>query len=708
MLSRHLLVPVALCALAGPCFGQEFASSTPATVNPDGSTTDRVVVTAFGIPIYGAEDAVSGTKTDTALLDIPQTVNVVTRQVLDDEAVLTLPEALNNVGGVNTGGTYRDYDIYSIRGFFGTGFTYLDGLLVDREGAFQEEPFGLERIEVIQGPASVLYGQNPPGGLVNLISKTPQKTDFTNTTAGGGSFGLAEFGVDSNAVLNQSGSVYGRLNFFYRQYGTFTKGVDPSERLYFAPALTIELTKKTRLTLLGQYYHTWNNIGFPLPAYGTVLPNPNGDLSIRRNVGEPGTYQSASDSWRVLLGYQLEHHFNDVFTLRQNARAGFHESDFQGLYPSFISEDLRTLYRYPYENHENYTTLGLDTLLLAVFDTGPDIKHTALVGVDYYYQYDIVKGAFGTATPLDLYQPVYGIHPGGITPFSNTITDASQTGIYFQEQVKLFDRVSIVGGGREDFVSNDLTDRRAKTENNASPTAFSPRAGIVYEILPRQVSAYFSYSESFQSNPGYLNAAGSQIEPEAGEQYEIGVKADLFNGKLSSTVALYQIDRSNVPTADPLTPNVYVVTGEERHRGVDFNTAASPIKGWDIIAAYGYIDARVTRDNTLPIGARPLDVPEHTFNLFTKYTLQDGPLRGLGFGVGFHYQTKMEGDAANTFQLPSYGTLNLAAYYQRGRFSAQFNVLNVTDERYATGAYNTLYVQEGDPISVRGSVGWHF
>ena len=717
MLLRYLSLPVVLGSFSVCAFGQDFVSSSPDQAGSNLDSPDRVVIRGSNIPYYEAETANTATKTDTPLLDTPQTVTVIPRQLLDDQATLTIPEALSNVGGVNTGGTYRDYDIYSIRGFFGTGFTYLDGLRVDRQSEFQEDPFGLQRIEVIQGPASVLYGQIPPGGLVNLVSKMPQKTNFTNVSVGGGSFNLAETGVDTNGVLNASGSIYGRINLLWRQYGNFTDDVDPSQRLLFAPSLTIELGKHTTLTLLGQYYHDWRSIAFPLPAYGTVLPNPNGRITRFRNVGEPETYPNDADNWRVLLGYQFEHRFNDVFAFRQNARASFNETAFQGLYPSYLTNTTdptapyyySRLERFSYDNHENYTTLGLDTSLLATFDTGPWAKHTALVGVDYYYGYNITKGRFGSAPPIDLYNPQYGAPIPSAAPFLSTVTENSQVGLYFQEQVKLFDRLSIVGGGREDFIDNDITQRIPPgSRSSDSPSAFSPRAGVVYEVLPKQVSAYFSWSKSFQSNPTYQSVGGGQIAPEEGEQYEFGAKADLFNGKLSSALAFYRIERTNVPTVDPSNPFFYVVTGAERHRGIDFNTTASPIKGWDTIFAYGYIDARVIEDNSGLTGKRPVDVPEHTFNLFTKYTIQDGALRGLGFGAGYHYQTNQAGDAANTFRLPSYGFLNLSAYYKRGRFSAQVNVNNVTNERYATGSYSNLYVQEGDPVNVRTSFGWHF
>ena len=330
------------------------------------------------------------------------------------------------------------------------------------------------------------------------------------------------------------------------------------------------------------------------------------------------------------------------------------------------------------------------------------------MGVDFFYLKDHIKGLSGSIDPIDIFKPVYGAKAFDLTPALDQITDASQTGLYFQEQVKFFDRLSIVGGGRGDFVSNDLTDRLGRTESEASPNAFSPRAGIVYEVLPKQVSTYFAWSRSFQSNPGYVDAGGNQLVPEEGEQYEIGAKADLFQGRLSSTLALYHATRTNVPTADPTNPNTYVVTGEERHRGVDFNTTLGLVKGWDLIASYGYVDARVTADNGGLVGKRPLDVPEHTFNVFTKYTLQNGPLKGLGLGAGYRYLTRQAGDPQNTFSLPSFGVLDLAAYYTRGRFSAQVNVNNVTDERYAAGSFDQTYVQPGDPINVRTSFGWRF
>ena len=179
---------------------------------------------------------------------------------------------------------------------------------------------------------------------------------------------------------------------------------------------------------------------------------------------------------------------------------------------------------------------------------------------------------------------------------------------------------------------------------------------------------------------------------------------------MTGLLALYHIVRTNVPTPDETNPFFLDAVGEERHQGVDFDTTFSPVKGWNFIMSYGFIDARVTADQHIPsrVGLRPAGIPEDTYSLWTKYTLQTGCLRGFGAGIGFRYLTQQEGDAANTFTIPSYGLLNLALYYSRGRFRAQVNVRNATNERYFLGSYSAYQVQPGDPLAVYSSAGWNF
>ena len=487
------------CTVGFACFTSFLAAQELA--KPDPSASESILVTAGDFSPYSEPDATTATKTATPVIDVPQSIITVTRQLIDDQNDVMLDQALENVAGINTGGPYRDFDEYRIRGFNANGRTFLDGLTVDTEVNFQEELFGLDRVEIVQGPASVLYGQGPAGGLVNLISKTPKQTTFTNLTLEGGRFGEFEAGIDMNTTLNESGSVYGRVNLAYHQVNEFTDDVPPSRRLFFAPSITIDLTRNTRITFLGEFYEEWQTLGPSLPAVGTVAPNVNGPISIYRNIGEPDTWPFRTDGRRGLFGYQLEHRFNDVFTLRQNLRAGIYKADFRGILGYELEPDERTLDRYPLDDPDIYQTVEVDTSLVAKFATGPWVNQTALAGVDFYYFHDLFKDIEGSIAPIDLYNPRYGAQPYGFATDVDQLLNSYTTGIYFQDQIELFQRVTIVAGGRGDFVNNDLVDYLAHAEDDGRDTAFSPRAGIVYEILPKTLSTYFSWSRSFLSQP---------------------------------------------------------------------------------------------------------------------------------------------------------------------------------------------------------------
>lgn len=270
-----------------------------------------------------------------------------------------------------------------------------------------------------------------------------------------------------------------------------------------------------------------------------------------------------------------------------------------------------------------------------------------------------------------------------------------------QEQAKLFERLTLTVGGRVDFSSNE----------GESVDAFSPRVGVTYEFIPG-AALYANYSESFNPQWFSTDASGKPVDPETGENLEIGLKTALLGGRINTLLALYQLTRQNVATANLSTPDPFdsVVSGEQRSRGVEFEAALQLAPGWDLTTAYTYNDAKITKDNVLPVGARLQGVPKFTFSAWTKYTLQDGLLKGLGFGLGGRYYTAREGDAtySNPFKLPAYGLMDVAVYYARDRFRAQVNLNNILDERHFVGAYNDLYVLPGEPFIVRATVGWTF
>lgn len=445
----------------------------------------------------------------------------------------------------------------------------------------------------------------------------------------------------------------------------------------------------------------------PLPAKGTVLPNINGEIPIGRYIGEPANPQEI-EQWRVRLGYQLTHKFNEVLSLRQNFDASRLWQDWNvSLYPSSLDVDERTLFRYPYSLREELDRLVVDTALEARFKTGP-VEHYVVGGLDYYKTDDSLRTEEinyadfpGSYVPIDLFNPNYGASLPDYATFTKTTTKTDWWGLYLQEHAKIYDRFTILLGGRYDWSSFGEFDEEA----------FTGRVGLTYEFV-KGAALYANYSQSFNPQWNSRDLLGQPLEPETGENWEVGLKVEDPKGRFTGMVSLFHLTRENLATANPFTPDLFdaIVAGEQRSQGVEVEGALHLLPGWELTFAYTYIDAEITADNVLPVGHRLAGVPEHAFSAWTKYTIQEGKLRGLGFGLGGRYYTAQEGDQTytNPFQLPAYGTLDAAVYYERGPFYARVNVRNLLNREYYVGAYNDLYVLPGTPLEVRATVGWRF
>jgi len=649
---------------------------------------------------YWTTNATSALKTDIPLLETPQAVSVVPRALIDDQGSRKLEGALKNVSGVSYGGYYGEWDYFRIRGFDASANIYLDGLL---SGLYSpnEELWGLERVEVVKGPSSSLYGAGSPGGFVNLVSKRPRPEFFGEARFTAGSFGFYEADFDINGTLNAEAGLYGRLNAMYRQNDSFVDYAG-AERFFIAPALTWQIGPDTSITVLTSVKNDDIDMAFPLPAAGTVLPNPNGEIPISRYIGNPAY---GNDEWERLirLGYELKHRFSDHLALRNNFR--YEQNDWTSddlAYPSFLEPDDRTLELSGWLATGAYKGYRVDTALDATFETGP-LEHTLTGGVDYRWTDQSYTGQNSTnVVTLDVFTPDYAAMPPFLygDPFSYSVVD-DDVGLYVQEFARLWKKVTLTAGGRYDWSSS----------GDQSASAFSPRVGVTYEFL-EGLSTYASYSRSFQPQWGFVDAAGQPVAPARGQNYEVGLKSEMWDGRLYGLVALYQLTLHNVATPDPSTsdPNDSVVTGEQRSRGVELEGGYRFAPGWEMVAAYTYIDAEVVEDNVIPPGTRLWGVPENSFNAWVKYTLAQGTLRGLGFGIGGRYNTQQQGDATYTtpFTVPAYGVMDVAMFYTRGPIQAQVNISNVLDQRYFVGAYDPVYVLPGEPINVRGSVSWSF
>lgn len=664
---------------------------------------ERYDVEASRAKSYTAAAAPSSTKLQLSLLESAQNIQVIPGALLADQGAIRLEDALRNVAGVTIGGYYENWDYFRIRGFDSSFNTFVDGLR--GANAMGEELFGLEQVEIVKGPASSLFGQAPLGGVVNLVSKRPRADTFVRTELTYGTWDFTSASLDFNAPLGASPNLLFRLPAIVIDQPSF---VDYAARrtVYLAPALTWKASPDTNLTLLAKYKENDLVHAMPLPAVGTVLPSPHGAIPLDRFVGEPGTSNAYENSGQI--GYEFTHRLNDTIALRQNVRYDRYVQGWRDLlYPGYLAADQRTLYRYPYNYWQDFHELAVDSRLEFSLNHGA-VRHEIVAGVDQYRKtYHARWQTIDFADPtgygyigIDLYAPVYGTPIPRYQPMVTSAEKTFNTGGYLHDHVELGRNVTVTLGGRYD--SAEAGGHRVDE--------FTPSAGLTWEVR-RGAALYANYSESFTPQDTWMVTSADQpVDPETGTNWEAGLKTAATDGRLTATVALFELTRQNVATSDLSHPGYYLVSGEQRSRGFEFDGRFSPLPGWEITAAYAYTDARITRDNTLPVGERTAGVPYHAVNLWTKYTFAAGPLKNFGVGLGARYYSSQVGDVTHThyFELPGYTLAEAALYYTRGRFTAQLNASNLLDRRYFTGAYNDLYVLPGSPRSLRATIGWSF
>ncbi|MGD1951889.1 MAG: TonB-dependent siderophore receptor [Leptolyngbyaceae cyanobacterium] len=664
----------------------------------------RIVVTGEENEGYNPSNASTATRTDTPLRDIPQSIQVVPQQVLEDRQATKITDGLENVSGVillsQPAGSRDNVLIRGFENFTGFLVNGIPDAQISSDGSFTN----VEQLEVLKGPASVLFGQGPLGGVVNVITKQPLREPFYEVSSSAGSFNDYRGALDFSGPLNESGSALYRLNAAYREFDNFLD-FDEGREFSVAPNFTFNLGPDTDFTVEGDANILERNMQQPegQPAVGTVIPSPDGSVSRSFNAAGPNE-DNLTINGRV--GYRLKHRFNENLKLR-NAflYTFFDDPDSLGIFSRSLADDNRTLNRLFFDGSQFFDSYRLDTNLLGSFQTG-SIEHQVLFGFDLARSIQNNDFEFGPAAPVDIFNPIFDqtVTPTGQATSSN-ITTSDTLGIYLQDQVTLAENLKLLVGGRFDTFSQDRTDRIVDEDTSQSDTAFSPRIGIVYQPSPA-ISLYASYARSFTPTIG-TSADRQAFVPERGTQYEIGVKADI-NSRLSATLALYDLTRSNVTTSDPDNPFFQIQTGEQRSQGIELDMSGEILPNWNIVLGYAYNDARVTEDNSIPEGNRLRNAPQHALNLWTTYKIQQGDLQGLGFGLGFNYIDDRPGDLENTFEIPSYFRTDAAVFYERDQFRASLNFRNLFDIDYFASARSAVRVDPGIPFSVQGRVSWRF
>ncbi|MCM8911782.1 TonB-dependent siderophore receptor [Pseudomonas inefficax] len=654
---------------------------------------------------YKASRSASATRTDTALHETPQSVSVVPKDVLQDTGATRLQDGLDYAGGVGRANNFGGQGLttFTVRGFT-TGEFYRNGFPINRGYPNAPDANTVERLEVIRGPASSLYGRGDPGGTFNVVSKQPLPESKVTLGSQFDDQGMHRATLDATGPLNQDGSLAYRLNLLGEGGESFRDDVE-SERYDVAPVLSWQVNDSTKIVFEGDFMR--NN--HPLDRGLTRYPTQTGSASRDTYIWEKGSDNLLHND-NNMAQVRFEHLLNDNWTLG----GGFQYLDGSlkgnAVEATSAPADGRTLQRnFNYRKLE-WTDRDWQLNLTGHFDTG-GFSHTLLTGVEYenYHYSSIIRRSTAPYT-IDIYNPVLGQPRPELAAVPTTWdSEKLETWAYFiQDQVALTERLKALAGVRFERFEHDYDDKRPVNRDfSKGENGVTPRFGLIYDLTDT-VAVYANTARSFKPNSG-ASLQGSGFDPEKGKSYELGVKWEAPDRQLSVDAAIYHIVKENVLTRDPADPNYNLAAGEVRSRGLDINIAGNLTPEWRVIGGYAYVDAEVTKDNRLPTGTRLANIPRNSFSLLNTYEFQDGLAKGLGLGVGVKYVDDRNGQTeAVTYNMDQYTVVDLLAFYKvNDNIRLNLDLKNLFNKEYDEGAFN-LYAYPGAPRTVQAGVSYTF
>lgn len=631
---------------------------------------------------YVATRSATATKTDTSILEIPQSVTVIGRPEIEARGSQDIMDILAQTPGIAVNGygpDNRGWEDITLRGFPGASSSFRDGLPQTPFGVIYRmtEPYGLERVEVLRGPSSVMFGQADAGGVINRVSKRPTGERIREVEVQYGNFQRKQLAFD---LGDQVG---GRDDLSYRVVGLGLDSNDQDKypngdkinrnRQYLAPSLRWQLAPATSVTLLSEFVR--NNSGedpyFAIAGDGSLSKVKMGDPSFSRFR----QHQSSA-------GYLFEHAFNDSWMLRQNMRYTTISLDRRVVWVDELQPDLHTYTRQARTWDDQLRQTSLDTHLQGRLSTAAT-EHTLLVGLDVNHLTGDALRKRGTAPSLDLLNPIYD---QAIPDPQNVSADFSQTtrqiGFYAQDQIKIKQRWVVTLGGRQDHVKSTTDDRLNEAKSRQNDSAFSGRAGLTY-LAGNGWAPYISYAESFLPTSG-LDSNGDPFKPSRGKQVEVGLKFQPQGSRSLFTAALFDLRKTNVAGYDPLADMMRQI-GKQRARGLELEARTELAPGLNAIASYTLLDAKILQSaDSSEVGKQPPVVPDRSASLWLDYTLANG----LGIGSGLNYTGKRQNDEVNTNQEGGFTLLNAMVRYNYDAWQLRLNASNLLNKEYNTICYH--------------------
>ncbi|WP_432217905.1 TonB-dependent siderophore receptor [Pseudomonas kribbensis] len=664
---------------------------------------------------YTATRTAAGTKTDTALVEAPRSISVATRQQMDDRSVHSLDDAVRYMPGITASsyGSDTRADWLRVRGFEPTQF--LDGLPLPK-GVYanpKQETWNLDRLALLRGPASSVYGQTPPGGLLDMVSRRPSDVQSSEIQLQYGSDNHRQINFASTGKIDDAGQFLYGLSGVVRDSGTQVDHVD-NKRYNIAPSLTWNIDDDTKFTLLTQF--TRDDTGITsqfLPVQGTKIDMPFGKVSHHKNLGDPDW--EYYDRTYYALGYAFEHRLNDVWQFKQNLRYTKSELSFQSLtpgsYPYTQVDNDGNVGRTSTSVNEDISQFAVDNNFQADFATG-DIRHTLLLGLDHQRSNNNYTSIFGDGLTTNVLNPIYGqpiVRPARSTAFYDYEQKTNQTGLYVQDQMAL-DQWRLTLGGREDWVHTGTKFiNKADATNTDRDKAFSGNAALSY-VFDSGFVPYISYAESFQPTSGADASSTESLKPTEGKQWELGIKYQPPGSKTLLSAAVYDLTQKNVSVSSFVNGvSITSQTGEVKVKGLELEATSDVTENLKVIAAYTLAKSEV--QNGVDKGNRLQLMPNQQASLWTDYTWHSGVLDGFGIGGGVRYTGNTYGDKANTWlgKADAYTVFDASVHYDLGRLenslkgaSVAVNATNLFDKDYISTC-DGYYCYYGDQRSVIAS-----